>query len=804
MSADEISIKITARDDFSARAREAGKAANALEKEMAQARRELDRTGQGRDELEKLEAQYRQLREEQKKNSQEARKLQSEIRQTGQTGATAAKQATTAWGKFKRLMANPLVGAASIASVVYFGKRAVEAFSAAEVEQQKLNLAYAKFPSITDVSRESFAALATEMQNLTGVDDDLVAGAASILARFELTGTEIQKLLPLVNDLAIAEGKEIPDAADMFGKALLGNTRAVKALGVDFQATGDRTRDLASLMQILEDKVGGAGEAFGQTAAGKLAIANANFGDLQEQIGQQLVPALTGLVSVLKPANEFFARLPEPVRQFAIGIGFLGAAILAIGPRLSMMGFGLDAIKTKAIGATNAVMGMGRGAAKAGLAIAAYSAATMAAGQANGGTGIMLSKVEDVNAALRRMTGDSGFEGLAKKAKGFDEIIGDFFAGGSINTTMEQSTRMLAELDSTLTNLVASGNASAAERQFSNLVDRAEEWGGSVDDVRRVLPNYTKTLEGATAAAKRHSPAAEAVANATDNVVEAASRLIPKIDTETTSTWKAVTAARALKVAKDNAARAADRLSGALDGVSAAVQRSQAMRAYNDAMAQFIQEPSEEAFEAVVTAAAGAADAIDNPRKKARFAKSAFEELGEIAEGLDIPPYMLNALRDVVTEAKNAKTAIDLIPTTKTITMYINKVGQIPQFATGGLVDHSPFATSRAAGLLSGPGSGTSDSITARLSSGEFVVRAAAVKAIGVENLYRLNRADSRPVYVAPKMTAPQLVQQPSQAPVLTPAIGEVHVHHPSSGVDVQAEVLWAMRRAERLQRERS
>lgn len=44
-----------------------------------------------------------------------------------------------------------------------------------------------------------------------------------------------------------------------------------------------------------------------------------------------------------------------------------------------------------------------------------------------------------------------------------------------------------------------------------------------------------------------------------------------------------------------------------------------------------------------------------------------------------------------------------------------------------------------AGGLIAGPGSGTSDSILARLSNGEFVMRAAAVKHWGVERLAALN-----------------------------------------------------------------
>jgi TP901 family phage tail tape measure protein len=45
-------------------------------------------------------------------------------------------------------------------------------------------------------------------------------------------------------------------------------------------------------------------------------------------------------------------------------------------------------------------------------------------------------------------------------------------------------------------------------------------------------------------------------------------------------------------------------------------------------------------------------------------------------------------------------------------------------------------------GYISGPGTGTSDSIPAMLSNGEYVIRAAAVKALGVDKLNMLNMAD--------------------------------------------------------------
>ena len=54
--------------------------------------------------------------------------------------------------------------------------------------------------------------------------------------------------------------------------------------------------------------------------------------------------------------------------------------------------------------------------------------------------------------------------------------------------------------------------------------------------------------------------------------------------------------------------------------------------------------------------------------------------------------------------------------------------GGVRQFSAGGLNDLAPF---QARGQISGPGTGTSDSIPAYLSDGEFVMTAKAVRGAG-------------------------------------------------------------------------
>jgi hypothetical protein len=73
------------------------------------------------------------------------------------------------------------------------------------------------------------------------------------------------------------------------------------------------------------------------------------------------------------------------------------------------------------------------------------------------------------------------------------------------------------------------------------------------------------------------------------------------------------------------------------------------------------------------------------------------------------------------------------------------KVTSAKDLGTDGIPDRAyvtPVTEKAAGGYISGPGSGTSDSIPARLSNGEYVIRAKAVDALGTDVLDKMNHAE--------------------------------------------------------------
>ena len=85
-----------------------------------------------------------------------------------------------------------------------------------------------------------------------------------------------------------------------------------------------------------------------------------------------------------------------------------------------------------------------------------------------------------------------------------------------------------------------------------------------------------------------------------------------------------------------------------------------------------------------------------------------------------------------------------------------------------GLFQWAGFASG---GYVTGPGTTTSDSIPARLSAGEYVLRAEAVRRVGVEFLHALNGGLAAPRWLGPRLAfaegglVPDIAQAPAAAP---------------------------------------
>jgi hypothetical protein len=129
--------------------------------------------------------------------------------------------------------------------IIEFGRESVDAFEKSERGQQRLADAFDRFPKLADTNRAALRRLNEEISNRTGfLTRDIAAGEAN-LAQFGLTGKQVEKIAPLLVDYADKTGRDIPEAATLLGRALLGNQRALKEIGITLPAVGKGAADVA-------------------------------------------------------------------------------------------------------------------------------------------------------------------------------------------------------------------------------------------------------------------------------------------------------------------------------------------------------------------------------------------------------------------------------------------------------------------------------------------------------------------------------------------------------------------------------
>ncbi len=134
----------------------------------------------------------------------------------------------------------------------------------------------------------------------------------------------------------------------------------------------------------------------------------------------------------------------------------------------------------------------------------------------------------------------------------------------------------------------------------------------------------------------------------------------------------------------------------------------------------------------------------------------------KVADAMGVSKTKAKELADrlfAIPESRSVKVIADTKPAMTAVNNLIARINNMKARVGVGVYGSGAFGGSKGTGLgystgysegglHVGPGTGTSDDIVTRVSAGEYTIRAAAVRAIGVDTLDALNQADRRPVSV--------------------------------------------------------
>lgn len=550
-----------------------------------------------------------------------------------------------------------------------------------------------------------------------GGSNDQIAAISEIMARIKsesrLSGDALQRLGYYGIDAAAIIGSKMGKTAAEI------RDMARKPGGIPVDQIWD------PLVTGLQDKFGGAADNVKNTFEGSMDRVKAAWRDFSSELAKPLVDpngggALVGLLNWTADAMRNFQKLPEPIRETAVGLaGLAGAGSLAAGSFMLLFPKVLELnAHLKTLGVTAGIVGKTLGVAgivlAAGMSLAALSdwsaktagtlktadeltrslkgneSAIKAVNEALASNSLQRflnvdNAAVDNLKAMNTTIGDlqSKFEGTAfGKATTFVNTLG---TGGQLGKARQN----IEELDSAMASLVASGDAESASRAYEQFSTKAEKAGWSAERIASALPKYKEALADAGPLTKSSADrAAEAAAAYTDqaNAANAAAReLLGLVNALMESNSIAQSAeganARYQKTLADVAEYVAKAQAG-VDGYSRSIDENTVEGSKNRAMLAGMAADSQAAAEKILeqeTATLGAEQATANYQARLSEGRQALYNTIEGLTGSSEAAQVLTDKLYGIPTPEEIKVMVNTATATRDIDSFLGRLNSIPK-----------------------------------------------------------------------------------------------------------------------------
>lgn len=241
------------------------------------------------------------------------------------------------------------------AAAIYAGKQMIAASQAQTQAEQKLAEIYKTRMGANKQAVKSTLELASAQQKVGVVGDEVALSFAQQMATYSSAPSTVNKLIPAFENLLVQQKglngtqEDAVGLANMFGKAMMGQAGALKRAGISFtdaQAEvlkyGTEEEKASMLAEVITQNVGHMNEEFAKTDAGKIQQAKNSIGDMAEEIGAILLPAVANLVSwlqehVLPKVQQFIDFMKEHPQLGNMALA-ITAIVTALGPLVMLIG----------------------------------------------------------------------------------------------------------------------------------------------------------------------------------------------------------------------------------------------------------------------------------------------------------------------------------------------------------------------------------------------------------------------------------------------------------------------------------
>jgi len=270
----------------------------------------------------------------------ETGKYQAELKGAQAQTVSGANTMGASVSKFGGLAQTAMLGAA--AGAVAFGASSVKAFIDAQKVMAQTEAVLKSTGGAAHVTADDVVVLAETLRDLSGVDDEVIQASENLLLTFRdirneagagndifsQTEKAILDMATAMNEGAVPSMEDLHSTTIQVGKALnnpIQGMTALRRVGVSFteaqvavitrlQESGDLMGAQKIILEELSAEFGGAAEAAGDTFAGQMAKLSSRIGDVQEDLGEALMPAIEGLVGALEGLLPLLERVAQAMQ----------------------------------------------------------------------------------------------------------------------------------------------------------------------------------------------------------------------------------------------------------------------------------------------------------------------------------------------------------------------------------------------------------------------------------------------------------------------------------------------------------
>lgn len=358
--------------------------------QLKQMQKEMNAAG-----VDKTSAQYRQLEREIIKTEGQLKTAEAELRRFGSVGkqqALAVGNAFKTAGSKIKSAGRTITTSFSVYGLagIYAGSKLIEMSQQQSQAEQKLTEIYKTRMGATKGAAKATMDLASALQQQGVVGDEVALSFGQQMATYASAPSTVNKLMPAFENLLVQQKglngtqEDAVNLANMFGKAMMGQTGALKKAGISFTEEqekvlkyGTEEEKAAMLAEVVTQNVGNMNEEFAKTDAGKIQQAKNALGDMGEEIGAVLLPAVADLVAwfqknLMPKIQQFidFLKQHPQIAKFALALALVTAAL---GPLLMIVGSVVSVIGSLVTIASTLGITVGALVAPIGIAIAAIA-----------------------------------------------------------------------------------------------------------------------------------------------------------------------------------------------------------------------------------------------------------------------------------------------------------------------------------------------------------------------------------------------------------------------------------------------